>query len=490
MFVAGFDVNTGDLKWRTFLMPPCGDPTTCGPGKDGPLFLAEKAEWGQWLVDNCDKIWISMLTGQQIKACQMDQDILRNDWGDMRSNSGISNVWGQMAIDEEKGVVYFGMAQAGPDYNATYRPGPNLFGASVMALNANNGELIWAHQTTAHDLWDFDCAWNTIITTTVVQGQERDVVIKGCKNGIVYVFDAETGEALHMLEAPIIRRTPQAMPLDPLSVADMTKPWQNWPEIGGVWQNCFAAGCIESDIAFDEERGNLYFGVYNAPSYVVVGDAETRGRSLAGCGGACRDARGLPDNPERVGSYINTTIVGYDVDTGNLLWEYFIPELGFRGGTIVSGGLVWFAGVDGWSRALSADTGEVLYELNTGSSSVVQPTIGADADGNMLLFRVIGGRGWFLPGMGTSQPGAIMAFGLPDVLPEPEIVEVIREVEVPGPERIVEVEVEVPGPERIVEVPVEVEIQTISPISYVAIGVGIVLVVVAGILFTRRRPVS
>ena len=74
------------------------------------------------------------------------------------------------------------------------------------------------------------------------------------------------------------------------------------------------------------------------------------------------------------------------------------------------------------------------------------------------------------------------------MLPEPEIVEVIREV--PGPEIVVEVPgpiVEVPGPERIVEVPVEVEVQVISPISYVAIGLGVVLVVIAGVLFTRRR---
>jgi len=68
------------------------------------------------------------------------------------------------------------------------------------------------------------------------------------------------------------------------------------------------------------------------------------------------------------------------------------------------------------------------------------------------------------------------------------VVEVERVVEVPGPERIVEVQV--PGPERIVEVEVpgpQVEVQVISPISYVAIGLGVVLIVVAGVLFARRR---
>ena len=63
------------------------------------------------------------------KACEMNQDILRNDWGDMRSNSGISNVWGQMPVDKENGMIYYGTAQAGPDRNGTHAPGPRLFGA-------------------------------------------------------------------------------------------------------------------------------------------------------------------------------------------------------------------------------------------------------------------------------------------------------------------------------------------------------------------------
>ena len=122
----------------------------------------------------------------------------------------------------------------------------------------------------------------------------------------------------------------------------------------------------------------------------------------------------------------------------------------------------------------------------------------------MKIFRVIGGRA--IRGMGSSQPGAIMAYGLKDgwqdvaveirevervVEVEVEVieeVEVIREVEVPGAERIVEVEVI-----REVEVPVveEVEVVTteevISPISYVVIGLGVVLAVVGGVLFSRAN---
>ena len=476
-FASARTYDTGELVWRTFLQPPCGDPTTCGPGKDGPLFVEEKAAWGDWLVASCDKIWV-----QQIKSCDMPRDILQNDWGDMRSNSGISNVWGQSVVDEETGILYFGTAQPGPDWNASYSPGPRLFGSAVVALNADNGELIWAHQTTARDLWDYDCSWNTMLTTTVVKGVERKVVIKGCKNGIVYVLDAATGEALHLLEPPSIKRTPHAQLLDPMSREDMLKPWQNAPDTGPTYQNCWGAGCLEADIVFDEGRNMLFFGTYNAPFFVQMLPVENRGDMGINFGAAAADwfTQWLEDTPELV----NATINAYDVDTGELKWEYHMLGTGFRGGVIVSGGVVWMSSVDGFSTALDADTGEVLYKLNMGLGSSVMPTVAADSNGDIKLFRpqgagFVGNANWG-PGM-TTSPGAIMVYGLPDVIPEPEVI--IEEVEVEV-EKIVEVEKEVE-----VTVIEEVTVETISPISYVIIGLGIVAIIIAGVLYQRTRRV-
>ncbi len=486
-FVSGVDMNTGQVRWRFHYQPPCADPVTCGPGKDGPIFVEEKREWGQWLVDNCNKIWI-----QGIKSCELDQDLLRNDWGDMRSNSGVSNIWGNIVVDEDTGIVYFGTAQPGPDWNATHAPGFRLFGSSVMALDARNGDLLWAHQTTARDLWDYDCSWNTVLANAIIEGANTKVVIKGCKNGIVHVLDAATGKLLQFLESPDIKRTPEQLLgnpewngilLDPRNREHMLKPWTNYPDTGAFFMNCAVTGCIESDIAYDPTRNMVYVGTYNNPWWSQAGNADIRG---VGLGGSI-SPEDRPYDPK-----VNATINAFDLNDGSLKWKYFIPDHGFRGGVMTTGGLVWFSAVDGIQTALDADTGEVLFEANLGVSTLIMPTIGADADGKMKIFRIIGGRGGGLIGelfrAGSGVPGAIMVFGLPDVLPEPEVVEVERivEVEVPGPERIVEVEVL--GPERIVEV--DVEVQVISPISYVAIGLGVVLVVIAGVLFARRRTIT
>ncbi|MBM3898210.1 MAG: hypothetical protein FJ358_06790 [Thaumarchaeota archaeon] len=362
-----------------------------------------------------------------------------------------------MVVDQETGILYFGTAQAGPDWNATYAPGFRLFGASIIAINANTGQLVWAHQTTARDLWDYDCSWNTILATAKVKGQNKKVVIKGCKNGIVYVLDAATGEAYHILEGPDMKRTPLAQLYDPRNKEQMTKPWTNYPSKDAFWMNCPAFGCLESDIAYDPTRNMVYAAIMNSPQWSKVGNAELRGVSLASA-----PAGTPPFTPST-----NATISAWDLDTGQLKWKYFIDGRGFRGGVMVSGGLVWGSAVDGYNRGLDADTGKVAYEANLGVSTLTQPTMAADSDGKIKLFRIVGGQSVIFGGANSlfsQAPGALMVYGLPDTIPAPK--EIIKEV-----------------PKEVIK---EVTVETVSPVSYAIVGIGIIIAVV-GIVLSRRK---
>ena len=503
-YIAAHDANTGDVVWRTYLMPPCGDPDSLAKTEVAcePLFEKEKAEWGDWLVDNCDKWWIQAKTPHTtnkapvvpdvpaIKSCEMNQDILRNDWGKMVGNSGISNIWGQMVIDQEDEKLIVGTAQPGPDWNATFRPGPNLFASAILKIDAVTGEIDWAYQTTTRDPWDYDCSWNTILAEdVVVKGELRDkVVIKGCKNGRVHILDYADGTPLHIFESVNTRRTPFAELLDPLNDVEMVRrtantcdsaqiKYANHEECGNrpYWLNCPAVGCLESDITYNHDLNMVFFSTFNEPRWTQAGNA-------VGPCSVCGMAASVPQ-PDSYDVQINATVNAFDVDTGVNVWNYFIDNRGFRGGTITTADLVFFSGVDGVSRALHAETGEVLHEFNIGQGSVVQPSIGADKDGNVMLFRTVGGANWFgfgNLGVESVTPGAIFAFGLPDVIPEPLQAEIIEV------ERVVEVEV-VKEVEVIKEVEVTVTEEVISPISYVAIGLGVILVVVAGVLYSRTR---
>ena len=503
-YIDAHDANTGDVVWRTYLMPPCGDPDSLAKTEVAcePLFEKEKAEWGDWLVDNCDKWWIQAKTPHTtnkapvvpdvpaIKSCEMNQDILRNDWGKMVGNSGISNIWGQMVIDQEDEKLIVGTAQPGPDWNATFRPGPNLFASAILKIDAVTGEIDWAYQTTTRDPWDYDCSWNTILAEdVVVKGELRDkVVIKGCKNGRVHILDYADGTPLHVFESVNTRRTPFAELLDPLNDVEMVRKtantcdsaqikYANHEECGNrpYWLNCPAVGCLESDITYNHDLNMVFFSTFNEPRWTQAGNA-------VGPCSVCGMAASVPQ-PDSYDVQINATVNAFDVDTGVNVWNYFINNRGFRGGTITTADLVFFSGVDGVSRALHAETGEVLHEFNIGQGSVVQPSIGADKDGNVMLFRTVGGANWFgfgNIGVESVTPGAIFAFGLPDVIPEPLQAEIIEV------ERIVEVEV-VKEVEVIKEVEVTVTEEVISPISYVAIGLGVILVVVSGVLYSRTR---
>jgi hypothetical protein len=259
----------------------------------------------------------------------------------------------------------------------------------------------------------------------------------------------------------------------------------------------------------------VYFATMNSPQWSVFTNVDNRGQFGLAFGAPAPDWF-RPSNP------VNYTLNAFNVNTGELVWEYFVDDIGFRGGVMVSGGVVWFSATDGWQRGLDADTGEVLYELNLGGRTSVQPSMGADSDGNMYVLRVLGGPNF---NFGNDAPGAIMAYGLPDGLEAQLAAEeaeraaerVALQAQIAAVERAaaaareeaeaarvaLQDDLEAAEAVRVAErVALEAEIEaervasaareataaaTISPISYVAIGVGIVLVVIAGVLFTRRR---
>ena len=470
LFCGGYDMDTGAKKWRTFLQPPCGqtsDKTSAKAFEQDimggkflncePAFREEGKAWGQWLVDNCAKIWI-----QSISSCDINQDILRNDWDTwekgMPHNAGISNVWGSIVIDEETGIAYLGTAQPGPDWNATWVPGPRLFGSAIVALDMNNGDIVWAHQSTTRDLWDYDCSWNTMLTTTTVKGEERKVVIKGCKNGHVHILDAATGKTYHDLVASTLEITPDAELLDPMNDADLLKPWMNYPSTEPTWMNCPVWGCLESDIAFDADNNIIVVATQNNPVWAQV----TNNEGYVAIG-AFRSGWTIPP-PFEAPYWFDVT--AWDVDTGEELWHFRVDGTGYRGGTMATGGLVFPTPIDGHFRALDIKTGEVIFD-QVMEPAVNQATIGATKDGEMIILRTTGGsrtNGALLQAVGNTSPGGVIAYALPTQA----MVEIV--------ERVVEVE-------KIVEV----EVETISPISYVVIGLGVILVVVSGVLYQRSK---
>ena len=72
----------------------------------------------------------------------------------------MSNSWGNFALNDGAGLFYMGTSQAAPDWNATYRPGPDLTADSVLGVSLKNGSIIWEDKVAAKDVNDQDCNLN------------------------------------------------------------------------------------------------------------------------------------------------------------------------------------------------------------------------------------------------------------------------------------------------------------------------------------------
>src|SRR5262245_10849177 len=89
---------------------------------------------------------------------------------------GGANNWGEMSLDDERGIVYIPTGSATYDLYGADRIGSNLFANCLLALDAQTGKRLWHYQTIHHDLWDLDNTASPKIVTVRHNGQSLEVV--------------------------------------------------------------------------------------------------------------------------------------------------------------------------------------------------------------------------------------------------------------------------------------------------------------------------
>ena len=110
--------------------------------------------------------------------------------------AGGCNAWGEISIDEKRGIAYFPLGSPTFDLFGGDRKGDNLFGNSLVALDARTGKRLWHFQTVHHDLWDYDLVTGPKLLTVRQNGKMVDIVAQPTKFGLLYVFDRVTGKPL------------------------------------------------------------------------------------------------------------------------------------------------------------------------------------------------------------------------------------------------------------------------------------------------------
>ncbi|HSC28600.1 MAG TPA: PQQ-binding-like beta-propeller repeat protein, partial [Vicinamibacterales bacterium] len=150
-YIRGFDVRTGKQLWKFNLVP----------------------EPGEFGADT----WIN---------------------GSKPGTEGVgkNDAWAPYTADPELGLVYIPIGMPLMDEYGGHRPGDNLFGNSIVALDVKTGKRRWHFQMVHHDIWDYDTPMAPNLLDVTVNGQPRKIVAQPTKQGWLYVFDRVTGEPI------------------------------------------------------------------------------------------------------------------------------------------------------------------------------------------------------------------------------------------------------------------------------------------------------
>ncbi len=147
-FLAAFDTQTGEEKWRFWTIP--------GPGEKG-----------------------------------------NESWpGDSYLHGG-GATWMPGTYDPELNTLYWGTGNPAPDYDGSVRPGDDLYTSSLLALDPDTGKLKWFFQFSPHDLYDYDAVQTPVIVNARFKGEPRKLIVTANRNGFLYILDRTNGKFLY-----------------------------------------------------------------------------------------------------------------------------------------------------------------------------------------------------------------------------------------------------------------------------------------------------
>ena len=354
-FIVAYDAQTGEEAWRFHTIP--------APGKAG------------------HETW---------EPCPPNPETYcdPNAW-----EHGGGSVWLTGSYDAEFNLTYWGVGNAGPDWNPAQRPGDNLYTCSVVALDADTGELRWHFQFTPNDRYDYDSVQVPVLVDLDVEGgSSAKVMLWANRNGYFYVLDRETGRFL--AGEPFVKVN-WASALDdngrpiqtPQPPGEPTWPGNqggtNWyspsfsPSTGlfylSAWENY---ATIFGGVPVEYERGQGFGGGTNRPVVAVPGAP------------AVPTLRRGPIN-DWTDAAASGAVIALDPRTGEQRWKFEMTDVTDSGILTTASDLLFTGGREGYFQALDARSGELLWQTNLGGQIVNGPITYA-VDGEQYVATIAG----------------------------------------------------------------------------------------------------
>ncbi|MYI74331.1 MAG: PQQ-dependent dehydrogenase, methanol/ethanol family [Acidobacteria bacterium] len=353
-FIAALDAETGEEAWRFHTIPGPGEPghETWEPCPPNPETYCDPEAW----------------------------------------KHGGGAAWLTGSYDPELDLIYWGIGNPGPDFNRAQRPGDNLYTSSVVALDADTGEIRWHFQFTPADPYDYDAVQIPVLADIERGGQLFKAVLWANRNGFYYVLDRATGrflrgepfisvnwaEGLDDSGRPIETPQPPGMP--------------TYPGIhGGTnWYSPSFSPRTELFYISAWENNATIFG--SGPAEYEEGEYFTGG-SIAGHGPVPNApavpsiSRGPINNwTDAVGS---GAVLALDALTGEQRWKFEMTDV-IRSGILTTASDLLFTGArSGYFQALDARSGDLLWKASLGAQIVNGP-VTYEVDGRQYVAVISG----------------------------------------------------------------------------------------------------
>ncbi|MCC6389373.1 MAG: pyrroloquinoline quinone-dependent dehydrogenase [Bryobacterales bacterium] len=369
--------------------------------------------------------------------------------------SGGTNVWGGLTLDARRGLVFLATGSPTFDFYGGDRIGDNLFGNSVVALDAKTGRRVWHYQVVHHDVWDYDLPTAPSLVTLRRDGRPVDALVQLSKMGFVFVFDRVTGKPLFPIEerpAPaseipgeVLSRT-QPFPLKPPPLSRQGLSEDDLTDITPAKRayileryrklragNIYTPPSVQGTLIYPGFNGGVNWGggSIDAENGVLFANSNesvnwmTLKKAAAGSGYTfdfqgytqLLDEEGYPSMKPPWG-----WLTAVDLNTGEFRWRVSFgehPELtargipptgttNFGGSIATAGGLVFIGATqDHKFRAFDSRSGKVLWETQLETGAYATPCT-YEIGGKQYVAVAVGGGRWKSP-----AGDSFVAFALP-----------------------------------------------------------------------------
>ena len=383
-WIAAYNISDGSLAWRGFSMGPDAD----------------------MLIDPNKTTSLGKVVGKNssLKTWKGDQ------W-----KIGGGSVWGWWPYDKALNLMYYGSGNPGT-WDPVVRPGDNKWSMTMWARDVDTGVAKWVYQMTPHDQWDYDGINEMVLRDIKVNGKMHKGLVHFDRNGYGYTMDRVTGALL---------------------VAQKYDPAVNWsthvdmktgrPQVvakyapGSMGEDKNYTNICPAALGSKDQQPSAYSprtGLHYVPTNHVCMDYEPVSGGEYVSGQPYVNAvlnmypagRVTKDGTNNLGNFI-----AWDASKGKIVWS--IPERFsvWSGALATAGDVVFYGNLEGYLKAIDANTGKLLWKFKT-PSGIIGNTNAWAHKGKEYVGVLSGVGGWAGIGMAaglindTDGLGAVGAY--------------------------------------------------------------------------------